>query len=472
MNYVYLSDQGIFGTVLNMASTIILGFLVFGSFLSISGGARFFLDLASALMGHVRGGAAKVAVIASALVGTMTGSPAANVLITGTVTIPLMKSIGYKPSFAGAVEVVASSGGSIMPPVMGIVAFVMADLSGFGYAKIATVAIIPAILYFLAVYAQVDFEAVKLGMAGLPREQLPSLKATLKNGWQFLCPLVLFFILLVGLKYDPIQALIYSLLLLVGVSMIRPETRLNWAKVLTALQESTFSMIDLGVLCAVAGIMIGSITLTGLGLNLSRILLELSGGSLLILVLITAAACYAMGMGISMVVSYVLLAAMVVPAMIQAGVPALAAHFFILYMGVSTFFTPPYAIAAFAAAPLAGDSAFRIAFQAMRLGIVAYLVPIVIIFNPVLLLMGTPGEILYATATAAVGTYFLAAGIEGYLRRSMLWWHRVLSIGGGVLLFVPGSRTDVVGFLLIVLLLLLQGKGLPLRTMGSSSGPG
>lgn len=450
MSFIYLSDQGIFGTVLGIASTTILVFLVFGSFLSVSGASRFFLDLAMALMGHLRGGPAKVSIIGSALLGTLTGSPVANVGITGTITIPLMKSSGYRPEFAGAVETVASTGGAIMPPVMGAVAFIMADLSGLGYAKIATAAAIPAILYFWSLYSQVDFEAVKLGLAGLPREQLPSLPATLRQGWPFLLPLVLLVILLIGFQYDPIKAVIFSLVLLIGLSMLRPETRLSWSKAVNALQGASYGMLDMGVLCAVAGIIIGSVTLTGLGINLSRILIDFSGGSLLILTLLTAAACYVLGMGVSAVVSYVLLAALVVPAMIQAGTPDLVAHFFVFYMGLSTFITPPYAIAAFVAASIAGASAFRIGFQAMRLGIVCYLVPLVIVFNPVLMLLGSPGEIALASITAATGVYFLAAGIEGYLLRPASWWERILFLAGGVLMFIPGLSTDVPGLLLLV----------------------
>lgn len=453
-NYIYLSDQGVFGSVLGIAATTIMVFVLFGGFLSATGGAKFFLDFALALMGHVRGGAAKVAIVGSALLGTITGSPVANVGIMGSITIPLMKSIGYRPEFAGAVEAVASTGGSVMPPVMGAVAFIMADLGGFGYAKVVLVAIIPAILYYLALYFQVDFEAAKYHLVGLPRKELPSLSHTLRQGWLNLVPLVVLVVLLVGLKYEPIRAVIYSLAVLIGLSMIKKETRLTWSRLLEALESTSIGLLDVGALTALAGVIIGSITLTGLGLNISRILIELSGGSLVMLTIITAVACYILGMGVSSVVSYILLATLVAPAMVQSGVPAIVAHFFIFYMGLSTFITPPYAIAAFVASGIAGASAWKVGFNAMRLGIVTYLVPVITIFNPALLLVGTPGEIVLATTTALVSVVFLAAGIEGYLFRRANIFQRIMFIAGGLLLFIPGAATDIPGLVILALSLL------------------
>lgn len=443
--YTYLSTEGIFGKVLEIGATIILIFITFGAFLQQCGGAKFFFDLAFSLMGHVRGGPAKVSVFASALFGTMTGSPVANVGVTGSITIPLMKRVGYAPHFAAAVESVASTGGALMPPVMGAVAFLIADFTRVGYGQVALAALIPAILYFLSVYLQVDLEAGREGLKGLPREQLPTLTATLGQGWFYLLPLGLLVVLLMVLRYDPLVSALYSLALLIVVSFFRPETRLTLTKLGRALEDSAYGVTEVGALTAVAGIITAAVAITGLGVNLSAFLVSLSGGSLALLAILTGITCYILGMGISSIAAYILLAVLVAPAMAEAGLPVLVAHFFIFYMGLSTFITPPHCSGVFVAAGIAGSEPFKTAFRAMRLGVVCYLVPFIIVFNPALMLVGAAREIALATVTAVVGVVALSVGIEGFIRRIMAWWERLPWLAGGLLLMVPGWGTDLPG---------------------------
>lgn len=464
MSYVYLSNQGIFGMILEIATTVVVAFITFGCFLEVSRGSDLFLKLSTALLGHVRGGGAKVAVMGSALLGTMTGSPIANVGIVGSFTIPLMKRIGYSPVFAGAVETAASTGGVIMPPVMGVVAFIMADLTEIPYGKIALAATVPAVLYFLALYFQIDLYAARKGLVGVPKAELPSLKEALRENFIFLPPLVLLAVLMMWLQFEETTAVYYSMGLLIAIAALDRKNRLTLGKVIMALEKAGLNMITLVPLMAAAGIIIASVSITGLGVNLSNILLEVSGGSLILLTILTGLACYVMGMGVSAVATYIILATLVAPAMIQKGIPILVAHFFIFYMGASLFITPPLAPAAFAASVIAKASPFAIGFQAMRLAIVAYLVPVTIIFNPALLLIGSGMEILTAIVTALIAVYALSVGIEGWFRCQLHWAERVIWLASGLLLFVP-----VVSMIAPGLVLLAAGIAIQLQKSRSRS---
>lgn len=454
--YLYLMDGGMFGMIAYIAATIIVVFMTFGSFLQQTGAGKFFTDSSLAVVGHMRGGPAKVAVIASAFFGTISGSPMANVGTTGVVTIPLMKSLGYKASFAGAVEAVASTGGAIMPPVMGAVAFIMADMTGAGYAAVAIAAIVPAVLYFLALFFQVDFEAAKGGLTGLPRAELPSLSKTLKEGWQFMIPLLILALLMMVLQYEPLESALYALGAVIVVSFLRKETRLTPVKLAASMEGGAEGLLSVLPICALAGVMMGTLELTGLAINIATLLKDISGGNLLILVIMAGVACYMMGMGISVIISYIVLAIVVAPAMVQLGVPVLVAHMFIFYMGCSTFITPPNAGAVFLASAIARAGLWETGWRAMRLGIVTYLVPFVIVYNPALILEGPPLEIVLAVATSMIGVYALAAGIEGYLLTRTKWWQTVLLLAGGTLLFIPGWATDVIGAVIVGVIVLSQ----------------
>ncbi|MBP1731346.1 MAG: transporter, fusion protein [Deltaproteobacteria bacterium] len=451
IHYVYLSNQGIYGMVLGITTTMIIAFITFGGFLLISGVGEVFLKTALALLGHVRGGGGKVAIVGSALLGTLTGSPMAEIGVVGTITIPLMKRIGYSPTFAGAVEATAACGGVIDPPVMGAVAFVMADFTGIGYGRIALAAVLPAILYYLSLYFQLDLRAAATGLKGLPKSELPTMREALGNyNWVLFTPLAFMIFVMMIFMWEPTVSAYWSIGLLIVICLIRPQNRLNVTKVVKALENSSYSMIDITPITAVAGIIVGSITLTGLGLNLSSFLVTLAGGNLLFLALLTGAAIYIMGMGVSAIATYILMAVLVVPAMTQLGVAPLVAHFFVFYVGVSMFITPPFAPAAYMAASIAGADPFRVGYVAMRLAIVAYLVPFISLYQPALLGVGGFWEIVLAIITSIPAVYALSVGFEGYCLTRTRLVERLGWLICGLLLFVPSSTSAVPGALLFL----------------------
>lgn len=451
MTYVYLSNQGIYGPVLNITSTMIIAFITLGGFLLMSGVGEVFLNTALALLGRVRGGAGKVAVAASGLLGTLTGSPMAEIGVVGTITIPLMKRIGYSPVFAAAVESTAACGGVIMPPVMGAVALVMADFTGIGYGRICLAAIVPATLYYLSLFFQLDLRAASTGLKGLPKSELPTLKDTIGNyNWVLCIPLVFMVVLMMVLMWEPTVAAYWSTGLLILICLIRRRNRLTIRKILKALENSSFSMFEITPITAVAGIIVGSITLTGLGLNLSTFLVTMAGGNLFFLAVLTGVAIYVMGMGVSAIATYILMAVLVAPAMTQVGVEPLVAHFFIFYVGVSMFITPPFAPAAYMAGTLAGADPFKVGFAAMRLAIVAYLVPFISIFQPALLGVGPIFEIVVAIITSIFAVYALSVGIEGYCFARIRLYERIAWLICGSLLFVPSTSLAIPGGLLFI----------------------
>lgn len=450
LNYLYLSNQGIFGMVLTIAATLIVSFMIFGSFLDISGAGNIFMRLSLALLGHVRGGAAKVAVLGSAMFGTVTGSPIAEIGVIGNFTIPLMKRIGYSPTFAAAAEAAAACGGVIDPPVMGAVAFVMADFIGVRYSQVAVAAILPAALYYLSLFFQMDLRAAASGLVGLPRKELPRVKEALKESWLLFIPIAVLILWMMVLNQEPDQAVFLALGVLILSGFLNRRNPLTLRKVIKALEHAGSSMIDITPICAMAGMIVGSITLTGLGINLSSFLVSISGGNLLVLSILAALAIYIMGMGIAIVATYILMAVLVAPAMVQLGVSPLVAHFFIFYIGVSMFITPPYAPAAYVAAAVAGANPMRVGFQSMRLAIVAYLVPFISIFQPALLWQGTAAEVALAAVTALIAIYGLSVGIEGFCLTTLWWPERFIWLAGGFLLFVPEVFLIAPGLFLIV----------------------
>ncbi len=453
---VYLTASGMFGTTTSLASGIIIAFIAFGAFFVKVGGGQTFLNLALSLTGGIRGGPAKAAIVGSAMFGTLSGSPAANVAVTGTITIPMMKKTGYSATFAGAVETVASTGGMIMPPIMGATAFVMASFLGVSYVTVAIAATIPALLYFIALFIQTDLRAAKDGLQGISKSELPSLAATIRDGWEFGIPLLALVILLFVLRYPPAIASSYTIGSLIAVSLFRKSRRLSVRGFVDALADSAKSMLMVAPVISASGIIIATLGLTGLGPKLASSLVTLFGNNLQLLVLAVAISVYIMGMGVNITITYILLALLVAPALTKVGVPMIVAHFFIFYMGLTMFITPPYAPATFVAAAISGAPPYRTGFQAMRLGIVTFLVPFILIYNPALIMIGTPAEIALAAATAIVGVFALAVGIEGYLFTRADWWQRILALAAGLTLMMPGWLTDFIGIGLLAVVILWQ----------------
>jgi TRAP transporter 4TM/12TM fusion protein len=443
---LYLTTSGIAGTPLQVSSTYVAIFIIFAAFLDVSGAGKFFIDWTYAALAWFRGGPAKVAIAASALMGTISGSAVANTAATGTFTIPIMKRSGLRPAFAGAVEAAASSGGQIMPPVMGAAAFIMVEITGQPYTAIMAAAVIPALLYFLAVFTMVDFEVAKLGIRGVPRRELPNAWHIFKGGWHLLIPLVLLLYLLVIVRYTPVTAAFYAVVAVVVVSAFRAATRMGPAKLFEALRRGGYAMLEVATACACAGIIIGVLMLTGLALRMSGLLINFAGGNLFILMLITMAVSIVLGMGLPTSAVYVVLATLVVPAMVQMGVELLAAHLFVFYFGVLANITPPVAIAAYTGAGLAGADPTRTGMIAFRLAIAGFMMPFMWVYNPALLMHGDAGNILIAVASAMIGILSLASAVQGYFLGTIARLYERLLLGtAAVALINPGVVTDLVG---------------------------
>jgi TRAP transporter 4TM/12TM fusion protein len=360
-----------------------------------------------------------------------------------------MKSIGYKPYYAGAVEAVASKGGIFTPPIMGAAAFIMAEMTGVSYARICLAAALPALLYYVSVFSQVDFQAARLGMKGLRAEELPPFWATLRQGWFYLVPIVALILFIVVVNIPIHLSAVYAAVILWVITFFRKESRLGPRKIAASFIGTGNTAISAVIPCALAGIILGSLFATGLGVRFSSSLVQMSGGSVVLLLVLTAIACFILSMGMSSIPIYITLAILVAPALIEVGVNVMGAHLFIIYWGVVAFITPPVAIAAFVASGIAGADPMKIAWQACRLGIISFVVPFFFIFNPVLLMIGSPGEIILATVASIVGTVVLAAAIEGYLLVPVGWIGRILLGVGGILLIHPAWITDLFGIVLV-----------------------
>ncbi len=447
IGFLYSTD-GIFTTPLMVMTIYVYLFLLFGAFFEKSGVGKFIIDAANALAGHRRGGPAKVATWASCLFGMISGSAIANVMTTGAFTIPMMKRLGYSPSFAGAVEATASTGGQIMPPIMGAAAFILAEFVGLPYAKVMIAAFIPGFLYYACLFFQIDLRAVSQGLQGAPRAELPRFWPTIKaRGYLFL-PIVVLVISLIVIYTSTIRAVLYAILATILVSFFKKETRIGPRKFISAMSEAAKSSIAIAAPCATAGIVIGIFGLTGLGLRLTSLLVNLAGGTPFLLLAFSAIIALVLGMGLPTSPAYIICAVVAAPAIINLGFDPLAVHLFIFYFAVINCITPPVALAAYAAAGLAGSDPMRTGLTATRLGIVSYFVPFMFVYNPVLLMNGPPWQILQAFLTAFLGVAVLAMGIEGkFYARKIQWnfFQRVLFMGTFPLLLDPGLGTDLVG---------------------------
>lgn len=455
---VYVPGEGVFGVPLGVASTIVIVFLIFAQLLQKAGVGEWFSRLALVLAGWTRGGAAKTAVLASAFFGTISGSPSANAATTGAFTIPLMKQAGYRPAFAGGVEAASSAGGQVLPPVMGAIAFVMADFLGVHYATVATAALLPALLYFVIVFMGVDFEAARQGLRAIPRAELPPLKATLKEGWYFLLPIGLMVYLMLVRQFDPDMAGLFSLPLLVGLTFFSKDKnkRLYPGTICRALVDAVKTWLTLAILTAAVGMLVAALGLSGLGTKFSRALVDLSGGNLPAALAMVGLGSLILGMGMDSLPAYITVATLCAPALILMGVPEIAAHLFVVYWGLASHITPPVCITVYVTCSISGAGIWETGRDAVRLAIGKYLLPLSFALNPALLLRGSPDAVFIAAASALIGAVSLSAGIIGYALRQLSWLERGLLICGGVLLILPGWHALIVGLGVVGLALLLQ----------------
>lgn len=454
--YLFLFNDGMFGSTVEAISTTVIVYMLFGQLLFMSGAGKFYMDIAMSIFGRFTGGAAKSAVVASGLFGTISGSAMSNVATVGIITIPLMKKVGYKPNFAAAVEAVASTGGAVMPPVMGTVAFIMADYLDIPYSKVAIAAALPAVLYYLAVFIQVHLEANKLGLASVAKSELPSFIETLRLGWVSLIPMLTLILLLMILRMDAVEAVGYAMLSSLLVSAFKKETRFTPAKIAEAFQKTSESLVYVFPICVGAGLLIGSVGLTGLGVRISQMLITLSGNNVVALALLAALVCFIMGTGLAMIPTYILMAVLVAPSLISMGLNPIAVHLFILYWSVLAIITPPVAGAAFAAAAIADSDPMASGWIACRLGIIAFVIPFMFIFNPSVILQGTLPEILIGTVLSIIFTFALATGVEGFLFSRTNLAQRGLLLAGGICLIALSWYVRLSGLGLIAAAVLWQ----------------
>ncbi len=455
---IYVPGEGVFGVPLGVASTIVIVFLIFAALLQTAGVGEWFSHLALSLAGWTRGGPAKTAVLASAFFGTISGSPSANAATTGAFTIPLMIRTGYSPAFAGAVEAAASVGGQILPPVMGAIAFVMADFLGVPYVEVAKAALLPAILYFMIVFMGVHFEAAKRNLLPLPRAELPSLTKTLKDGWYFLLPIGVLIYLMLVKQFDPDMAGIFSIPVLIAVSFFSrdKERRLYPRAIYRALVDAVNTWVLLAILTGAVGMMVAALGLSGLGVKFSRFLVDLSGGNLIAALAMVGLGSLILGMSMDSLPAYITVATLSAPALILMGVPDMAAHLFVVYWGLASHITPPVCITVYVTCGISGAGIWETGRDAVRLAIGKYVLPFSFALNPALLLRGPVDSIVMGVTSAFAGAVSVSAGTIGYGLRPLGWFERVLLIVGGALLILPGWRTLIAGTSLVGVSLLMQ----------------
>jgi len=457
---MYLTTEGIFGPTLGVSAAYVMMFVIFGSFMERTGIGRLFMDVALSLTGHTAGGPGKVAVVSSSLFGTVSGSAVANVLVDGPITIPLMKRSGFRPAFAAAVESVASTGGQIMPPIMGAAAFVMAEFLAVSYFQVTVWALIPAILYYVAVFFAVHFEAKRVGLLGLPRSEIPRLGKVMRERGHLFIPLV---VILGGLiaGYSAPYCALAGTLSCIPVAMLRKSTRagIGWHTVWESLEEGAKNAIAIALACACAGIIIGVITLTGAAINFTAVVVGLAQEMLLLALILTMMAGIVLGMGMPTTPAYIVMVSLLVPALIKLGAPVPAAHMFAFYFAILSAITPPVALAVYAAAGLAKANLWESGWAAVRVGAAGFIVPFMFIYEPALLMINGWAEwhvSLQALVTATIGCICLAAGMFGFLLRETRAWERVFLLAAALLLIKPGLITDLIGLALLVSVLVNQ----------------
>ena len=441
--YVTLDPNGIFGIPIHVSTTIVIAFIFFGFLLEPSGGGRFFAEGSTALMGRFRGGSSKIAVVASTLFGSISGSAVSNVIATGSITIPMMRKGGYSKSSAAAIEAVASTGGQLMPPMMGVAAFLMAELLQVDYSEVVLAAIIPAFLYYVALFFMVDLQAIRDGITAVDRKLIPLLIPTLKRGFVFLLPFVVIIVGLFVWHLQPETAALYAALITLPVGFLfgYKDTKLTVGKVVTALTNTGKASLELLMIGCAAGAIMGVLNITGLGFGLTLGLVDLANGNLLVLLVLSAILCIVLGMGLPTTAVYILLATLVAPSIVEMGVSPMAAHMFVFYYGMMSMITPPVAIAAFVAATVAGAPMMQTGWRAVQFGWVAYLIPFLFVYSPSLLLQGSVFEIALTLVTASLGVWVISGVVVGYLGQKLSTFRRVLYllVGLGLLLPVDAS---------------------------------
>lgn len=456
--FLLFSSEGVYGSALGTSASFIMLFVLFGDMLEAAGAGKFFIDIAYGIAGRFRGGPAKTAVVSSALMGCVSGSSIANVVTTGTFTIPLMVSSGYKKNSACAIEAVASTGGMIMPPMMGAAAFILAEYVGVSYGEVCRAAILPAVLYYLGLFLCVDKEAAANGLVGQKKEDLPKPLVILKQKGYLLLPLVILIYCLVR-SFSPQKTVFWTILILIAISYLRKESRITPRKACEAKKSAVKGMAPVAAACAAAGLIVGAINLTGVGVNFTSSITRLSGGSPFVALLMTAIAALILGMGLPPVAVYIVVSTVVAPALTQMGFSLFASHLFVFYFGIIGTITPPVALTAYAAAGLIeGASAFKVGVRAFLYGIVAFIVPFVFMYDEAFLLSGTPGHVILAVVTAILALDFISAMLIGYFTTRINWFGRIVCLLVGILLFLPNTYTSLVGIVLAGVMFFLGKK--------------
>lgn len=457
ISQMYFTAEGILGTPLMVSASFIFLFILFGSFLDKTGVGEYFNDLSLWIAGRRMGGPAKVTIFSSALQGTISGSSVANVVTSGAFTIPMMKRLGYRPEFAGAVEASSSTGGQIMPPIMGAAAFLMAEFTNTPYAQIALSALIPALLFFAGIWVMVHFEAKRLGLRGLRSDELPKRKDVLQKLYLLVPILAIIGFLMSGMS--PMRSAIYGILSVIVVGAIRKATRMSLRDILVALEDGARSALGVVAATACAGIIVGVVTLTGIGLKFANGLLDLSGGMLLPTLIMTMLASLVLGMGTPTTANYIITSTIAAPALVALDVPVplVAAHMFVFYFGIVADITPPVALASFAASGIADSKPMKTGVESTRVAIAAFIIPFIFVYQPQMLLIDTTWyEAVFVTITALVGMIGVGAGMIGYWIRPLNWIERIIAIAAGLMLIIPGLITDIVGFGTLGVMLALQ----------------
>jgi TRAP transporter 4TM/12TM fusion protein len=465
ISQLYLNSEFLFGTPLQVAGTVVLSFMLLGQFLFSTGGSEFVTRLAESVMGKYRGSAAKIAVVSSALFGTISGSAVGNVAAIGTITIPMMKRSGYPSYYAAGVEATASTGGLIMPPIMGAAAFIMAELLGVPYSQIALTALVPALLYYGGLLIQVDLRAAKDGLKGTDPAKIPSLRKIIPQGWPVIISVGVLIWALFGWYLRAEAAALWSLATLITLASFSPSTRAHLRNVPRILESVTRGMLEVAITCAGAGLIVGVVSYTGLGLSLTAILTDLGGSHLFLLLVLTTIASIILGMGMPVTASYLFLAVSVAPAMVAIGVPPILAHLFVFYYGAYADLTPPVCITVYTAASIAQAPMLKSAVQAMKLAAAGYLVPFIFIYKPETVLIGSPLDITLGIADAVVAVFLLAIAAEGYFRRPLPGGERILYTAASLAFFVPGWTSRCIGLALVVPLLVYNFYVLPTRAI-------
>ena len=455
----YLTTEGIFGIPLNVSATFLFLFVLFGALAERLGTGRFFIEFSTAIAGRTTGGPAKVASLSSALFGSISGSAVANIMTTGSYTIPLMKRLGYNRAFAGSVEAVASTGGQIMPPVMGAAAFVMAEIMGVSYLTVMLIALIPATLFFVSVFLAIHFEAKRQGLSGLPADQIPAVWEVLRQRGHQIIPLIV----IVGTLFagfSPAYAAFYGILSILPTTLLRKQTRreFSFKLLLEGLENGVRNAVQVAMACACAGIVVGVIVHSGMGLDFSSFIRGISQDSMFLALVLTAIAGIVIGMGLPTTPAYILQTALLIPALVRLGTPLEAAHLFALYYAIMSTITPPVAIGLFAANAISGAKLWEASVAAAKLGLTGYIVPFMFVYSPALIMQGSVGEIVFAAISAVVGVTFLSAGLHGYLTHHLKMPERFLLVAAAFLLIYQGLLTDAIGLALAAVAFFLQRR--------------